>query len=628
MARERNRQPEKVDAPPAFPLNVADWTCPQTGIKVPKTLAENIRSRNALHEWGAQSDENAAKLMDYCSKSILLWTNLFVYTFVVREINEQGQEVAPEIGSDQPFITWPVQDHVMTEMLGAVNGQKDIVVDKSRDMGASWMCVILAAWCWLFKANSTILLTSRVEELVDKRGNQKSLFWKVDYINRNLPLWMLPCPLKELLPGGKFRSHMHLGNPILANAIDGERTTPHIGRGDRRLFVLYDEMAMMADATAAWQSGTDTSSCRIANSTPLGAGTEFSKQRNKGVTSGMPKVLTLGYWDHPTKGRNRQWRCDQDGSQTHVAGRWFWWTPWYQKQVQRRDTMDLAQNVLIDHATAGNRFFNTAIITRHMLNHCVEPQRFEILNGKFEPDDRGRWFVFGHIPENEYFVLAADPSNGKGAANSACAVMATNSRRIVAEFVDAYSGPGELADEMCEAGKTVFKGPNGRSAFLIWEANGPGESMYHDMGVNQYERVYFKRPIGKRMDIRTRDYGWRSGRKEKRVLLARLGRSLVRDELIIPSRAGLNEALEYEIYEDSSIGPGQLREEQTGAREAHGDRVICYGLCLIGAEEEPVWSEPEPAGYAAGTYGDIFGHWKAFHPSSEKRKIWKFVNRN
>ena len=56
--------------------------------------------------------------------------------------------------------------------------------------------------------------------------------------------------------------------------------------------------------------------------------------------------------------------------------------------------------------------------------------------------------------------------------------------------------------------------------------------------------------------------------------------------------------------------------------------MICYGLCLIGAEEEPVWSEPEPAGYAVGTYGDIFGHWKAFHPSSEKRKIWKFVNRN
>ena len=65
------------------------------------------------------------------------------------------------------------------------------------------------------------------------------------------------CRVRFGKRGGACRSHMHLGNPKNGSNIDGQATTEHIGRGGRRLFVVFDEMAAMEQAAAADQGISD-----------------------------------------------------------------------------------------------------------------------------------------------------------------------------------------------------------------------------------------------------------------------------------------------------------------------------------------------------------------------------------
>ena len=539
-----------------------------------------------------------------CRKSILFWVNYFAWTYNVKTVDEEGREV-PAQEQHVPFITWPVQNEAFRELNAAIQEGRDVLIDKSRDMGASWICITAAVWQWLFAPGSQVLLTSRVEDLVDRTGDPDTLFWKIDYIIQNLPPSMLPARYEDMQRGGKYRSHMQLVNPKTSSTIAGQATTEHIGRGGRRTFVLFDEMASMQNGRAAWQSAADTSSCRIANSTPLGAGTEFTRLWERGVKHGSPSIVTLGYWDHPYKGNGRVWVKDEDGDMTGTAGRWFWNTPWFERQVARRgDVSDIGQNILIDHTTSGDLFFSSSSVSRHIQNHGKKPVRCEINKGRFSETPAGRWYVWD-LPEMDNYVMFADIASGKGSSNSAVGAMSIGDGKVVAEFVDPFISPHDLAEEVALAGRTVFGGSD--TAFVGWEVNGPGEAFYEDMRRQDYLNVYYQRSVGQKTDRATRSYGWRSDRRSKRILLSALSRAMVRNEITIHSEAGLREMLEYVYFEDGSIGPGTMRDERTGARESHGDRVIAYAGCVFLRGEASHFDIVVPK-YIQGTMGDVLNH--------------------
>ena len=582
-----------------------------TGWPIPKDPRTNCESRHWLLEATQTKDEERNKIWETCSNSPIFWLNYFGWTYNVKSVDETGREI-PSEQQHVPFITWSVQDSALVTLVESVDKGRDVIIDKSRDMGASWLCVALATWYWLFRPDSQVLLVSRIEDLVDRRGDPDCLMWKIDYMISNLPEWMLPCPQKDLEVGGRYRRHLQLVNPRTGSTISGQATTAHVGRGGRRTFILFDEMAAMEHATDAWRSAADTTSCRIGNSTPLGPGTEFTRQRNLGLVNDAPKIITLGYWDHPLKGRGREWCVDEDGEMTSISGRGYWGTPWFVEQVKRRsDPSDIGQNILIDHTTSGDLFFNSAVVTQHLNANSKKAVRMEVVDGLFKETSNGRWFVWADLnqglpSQSCNYAMFVDISSGKGSSNSAIAVMDRESGRITAEFVDPHTGPHELAREACMAGSTVFCGGT-EGAFLGWEANGPGEAWYEDVRAEGYTNVYFRRQLGKRSDRKTRDYGWRSDRKGKRILLSGLSRAIIRDEIIIPSKQGLAEMLEYVYYSDGSIGPGHMHDDTTGARESHGDRVIAYAGVVYMRQEAPRFLE-ESSGYPSGSMGELLKH--------------------
>jgi hypothetical protein len=572
---------------------------------------------------GCEEDSNApAAFIEICRRSILYWLNHFCWTYVVRKTGRDGKPLAGrKVIRHQPMLTWPVQDAAILDLVHAVNYGEDVIIEKSRDMGASWINVYVFQWFWLFHPDSIFLCVSRVEDLVDKQGSPDSLFWKLDYSTRSLPHWMLPAPKVSLLRGGKHRSHMMLTNPANGSTIQGQATTGHVGRGGRARAVLFDEMAAIEQDEAAWRSAADTTDCRIGNSTPIGPGTKFSSLWAEGLQTGRPKIITLGYWDHPDKGRGREWKLDKDGSVTGLAGRGYFDNPWFQDQVARRDHQDLGQNVLIDHVTSGDLFFPAPLVTTHIrMFSDPNPVRCEIVKGRFAMMPGGRWRVYckchrGMPSLYTNYVEGADVSQGNGASNSVIAVLDRSTGELAAEFIDPRITPHELAVEMATAGRTVFRGQFGL-AFVIWEVNGPGEGMYRDFIDLSYPFVYQRRQEGQRGERMTREFGWRSTRQKKQILLRALSGSMMMGNTILRSREGLAEMLSYVWFKDGGVGLGTCEDLTSGARDAHGDRVIAYSVAVLGVREAPRF-ELTDIKYPKGSLGDLFEHDKVMAQSQK-----------
>lgn len=531
------------------------------------------------------------------------WCDATAWTFRVKEVGDDGRE-RPVRQPHVPFMLWPCQRRAAREVIEGIEAGRDVVIRKSRDMGASWLVSAIAVWGWMFKGWQS-LLVSRVEDLVDRSGDPDSLFWKLDYLLESQPTWLLPCAPDALAKGGQFRQHMVLRHPTSGATITGQASTEHIGRGGRRTFVLFDEFAALDNAAAAWRSAADCTSCRVANSTPIGAGSEYSRLVSTARTRGEPRLVELMYHDHPEKGAGAQHRIDDDGSVTGFAGSPFVWTPWLAEQVRRRDRVDLAQNVFAESVGSGAAFFPSHIVTAHRDRHGAEPRRCEVRRDRLVPEPQGRWRVWGEPSRTAEYVAFIDPSHGTGSANSAVCVMDALARRVVAEFVDPNIATYDLALEVANAMRRVWRGK--RATLVGWETNGPGAALQHDFDRAQYPAIYRQRQTGTTSERATRRVGWTSTKRAKRALLGDLSRAIAQGEVEIPSMDSLDEMLEYVILDDGSIEAGSRRDETSGAREAHGDRVIALaGALMLCAEVGgPIEDEPQ---YSPDTLGSILRH--------------------
>ena len=590
-----------------FPLQYESGRrCPKTNLWIPSSPEEvNVARLDLLEK--ASIDENLQKQMyTLCGQSIEWWAAYCCWTYRVRDIDENGREV-PAKQPHVPFSLWPVQVNALEEMSRAVQEGNDVVLSKSRDCGMSWLVALLGAWHFMFVPDSQWIYVSRVEESLDRRGDPSSLFWKIEYLLKKQPPWLLPCDLSELEFGGRNRSHLQFRNPETGSTILGQASTGHVGRGGRAQAVVFDEFAAMGPAEDAWRSAADTSGCRIVVSTPLGAGTTYSRLRQQGMTSGTPKIVDVLYYNVPKKGEGRKREIDHDGSVTGMVGRHYWWTPWLQRQIERRaDPTDVAQNIFADDQQSGDQFFPSAVVSAHMRQYGEKPERCEIENGRMVPSPDGRWYVWWR-PDGirvSNYVLFADPSYGSGKANSTCAVMDVDDGKIVAIFADPRTAPQDLAEQMAMAGSRIYNGAM-PEALVGWETNGAGGAMHLDFERLGYSSLYRQRSVGTSTEKRGKKFGWTSTRSNKRILLGGLTRSLVTEDIIIPCKDSLDEALNYVITEQGGIESASVQDELSGAKEAHGDRIIAIAGCVMLRKEWPIYYEEGSREWGPDTLGAI-----------------------
>lgn len=270
------------------------------------------------------------------SQGFRYWSDNFVW------IQNPRAETAQE--KNIPFLLWDYQERAAEEIIRAIALGYDLPIEKSRDMGLSWLIVAIFVYMWHFQGFD-FLLGSGKAEYVDTRGSMKSLFEKARYIIERSPRWMIPK-----LQDKKHDKSMLLIHPTSGATLVGESNNINYGRSDRKKAILFDEFAMWEQTDkAAWQSCSSSTACRIPLSTATTRGTNchFFTVINNAKKKGNP-YLRLHWTLHP-KFASGMYR-DELGSIR---------SPWYDEEVKRASSMqEVHQELDIDYlASAGDKVF-------------------------------------------------------------------------------------------------------------------------------------------------------------------------------------------------------------------------------------------------------------------------------
>ena len=285
---------------------------------------------------------------------------------------------------------------------------------------------------------------------------------------------------------------------------------------------------------------------------------------------------------------------------------------WLDKEIKRgRSRTDLAQNILRIPQGSADQFFDNETVQKIKAKYVCEPYITgnvlydvidkKVTNCKFMSGRRHAPFKWwgklekGRPDQKHNYVVACDISRGTGASNSVLAVLDVNNSELVGLYVNPYIDVTEFAD-LAVATCQWVGGIN--KAFLIWEANGPGETFWARVKKTDYRYFYRRADESKITRKRTQSPGWRSTPGVNGTKFAQLGEldaalyeSLKEEKmfqyLIIHDAELCNELLDYMFLGDRiDVGLSSEAMDSSGARFAHGDRVIAAALAVLGTKEQ------------------------------------------
>lgn len=215
-------------------------------------IVDILRQRAELGAIASNNEVVQGIHLELCRRDPLYWFDNFCWTSDPRK---------PQ--SNIPFVLYDFQRWAITDWYGCIERQEDFGIQKSRDMGASWLLVLLFQYCWLFRPGWSFHVGSRKEQLVDTVVEDPStLFGKFRYNLNRLPVWMRPVGVED--------KKLSIRNPDNGNMFTGESANTSFGRGQRARAILFDELAFWDNAEAAWSGCSETTRCRIPTSTPYG----------------------------------------------------------------------------------------------------------------------------------------------------------------------------------------------------------------------------------------------------------------------------------------------------------------------------------------------------------------------
>lgn len=227
-----------------------------------------------------------------------------------------------------PFILFDRQEDLILFIMDCINGQESGLIEKCRDVGATWVCCAFSVWMWLYIDGSSVGWGSRKEQLVDRLGDMDSIFEKIRFIIQNIPRCLWP-------EGFEFDTHcnfMKIINPVNGNSITGEGGD-NIGRGGRKTIYFKDESAFYERAEKIEASLSENTNVQMdLSSVPEGTNNVFTRKRRAGVIweegkkikTGKNRVFIFDWRDHPHKTQewyNRKRQKAEDEGLLHIFAR-------------------------------------------------------------------------------------------------------------------------------------------------------------------------------------------------------------------------------------------------------------------------------------------------------------------
>ena len=206
-----------------------------------------------------------------------------------------------------PLCLFDKQNELVEFLSSMIEESENGLIEKTRDMGATWVCCAFSVWLWLFYSGSSVGWGSRKEQLVDKLGDPDSIFEKMRMIVTGLPPEFIP---KGLNPK-EHLTFMKMINPENGSTITGEGGD-NIGRGGRKLIYFKDESAHYERAEKIEAALADNTNVQIDISSVNGLGNVFHRKRESGVewargntAKSATNVFIMNWSDHPYK--TKEW---------------------------------------------------------------------------------------------------------------------------------------------------------------------------------------------------------------------------------------------------------------------------------------------------------------------------------
>lgn len=217
-----------------------------------------------------------------------------------------------------PFVLFEKQEQMIFYLKAMIEGEENGLIEKCRDMGATWVACAFSVWLWRFYPGAAVGWGSRKEQLVDKLGDPDSIFEKMRMIIRNLPPEFMPKGFSQQ----EHMAYMRIVNPESDATITGE-AGDNIGRGGRKLIYFKDESAHYERPEKIEAALADNTRVQIDISSVNGLGNVFHRRREAGELwtggsslQGVTNVFIMDWSDHPAKdqvwydGRKRKAAAD------------------------------------------------------------------------------------------------------------------------------------------------------------------------------------------------------------------------------------------------------------------------------------------------------------------------------
>jgi len=235
-----------------------------------------------------QTDTEARKFaIAYSKSSILYFINTFGWCFDPRRPRNKRT----------PFCTFDIQDDTLTWLVWLIRYGQEGLIEKSRDVGMSWMAVAVSVWLSVFYEHSESLFMSMRQEDVDDRS-MGSLLGKVRFFIANLPTWMRAGWIEKMQG---VDTEMDIFFPDTQARIKGILSRGTAGRSGRATVCFNDEFAFVEDSIRVLDALSELSDAKVYMSTPAGP---FGAFYEMATDPGTVKK-TLHWTKHPLK--NPEW---------------------------------------------------------------------------------------------------------------------------------------------------------------------------------------------------------------------------------------------------------------------------------------------------------------------------------
>ena len=609
-----------------FPSDRVSWTCPHTGLVVPVTDGGNREYREKLLHRAEKDPVLQRDLIAACTASPILFFNAFIWTLHEQEVSETTWGNVPAKVALHPWICWVRQEEMIDFIWDRFRSGEDGLIDKSRDLGASWLCAGFLHWLWLFRPNTQLREMSRVEDLVDSPIS-KSLFFKHDTINAYLPSWL--CPPGVLRRGRDNRTSMRIHNVLNGSTIAGESTNKSAFTGDRAAIILLDEMSKMDNGESIMRSTAPVCPCRVVNSTVDLPGSAYSNWKN----SGRIKVFPLMFWDSPSKGKGRFILQDDVTEDYRIT------SPFAEHEIARCGWKEVAKELYAMEGAVGDTFFTNTEIDAHAAMYARKPStklnislRDKISNGeaskvllrrrdlkaiRLTRDPKGELSVWvplikGRLDQTKTYTVGIDLSRGQGGettTESVASIRCDQTGEIVAKWASKTSPPYDAARTIAALAVWVGGAAPRHLPFIVWEMNGPGWD-FGNVLIKQMKYPFYYRDetIGQVVTKKTAKYGWHSSRERKNLLLREYERQLREGKVINRDQQSLDQTKTYITYPGGKVGPAELIDKSAADYLGHGDRTIADALTTL--NKVKVKPRTNYSGAPEATWEHRFNKWK------------------